>query len=145
MGAVATLRGVAGSPRRALTDWTTVAGLDGAGLLALVTGGATAEGIHLATLGYEVFVLHVDDVAAAEAEAPPHVHHVTARADELPAEWTDRFDLVVALDGAVVTSVLAPQGLLLVVADGPVELPGLTSLIAEPIDDGQVRSVLARL
>ena len=36
------------APRRVLTDWTTSAGVDGTGLLALVLGGATAEAIHLA-------------------------------------------------------------------------------------------------
>ncbi|MGA8851743.1 MAG: hypothetical protein WB508_08490, partial [Aeromicrobium sp.] len=63
-------------PRRLLTDWTTSAGVDGTGLLALVLGGATPEGIHLATLGYETFVLHVDDSAADAAQQAAHVHHV---------------------------------------------------------------------
>ena len=130
-----------------LTDWTTVAGVDGSGLLALVTGAATAEGIHLATLGYEVFVTHPDATSVDDAEAPSHVHHVVAP-DVLPEAWPGRFDLVVALDGAPPVAAVAPQGLVLVVADEATELDGLRVLATEEVRElGEVRTrtVLARL
>jgi len=125
-----------------------VAGLDGTGLLALVTAGATAEGIHLATLGYEVFVLHASQGDADIAEAAMHVHHVAAEATALPAAWEGRFALVVALDGAVPEHVVAPQGLVMALADGPLDQTGLTRVVAEEVQEGasvRVRTVLARL
>jgi len=128
-----------------LTDWTTTAGVDGTGLLALVTGGATAEGIHLATLGYEVFVLHPDQAAADAAEDAAHVHPVAAAPAALPDEWSERFDLVVALDGDLPSDVVAPQGIALVVAAEPTEVDGFTRVVAEQTPDGGVRTVLARL
>jgi len=136
------------APRRALTDWTTTAGADGAGLLALVTGGATAEGIHLATLGYEVFVLHDNQVSADAAEQASHVHPVVASPAALPQEWAQRFDLVVALDGDLPVEAIAPQGLAVVFDDHAAEVDELTTVVAEQVDDGQsrgVRTILARL
>jgi len=133
------------APRRVLTDWTTMAGVDGTGLLALVTGGATAEGIHLATLGYEVFVLHTDQEAADAAEQAAHVHPVVASPVALPDEWTERFDLVVALDGDLPSTAVAPQGVAFVVADEPVHLEGFTRVIDERVADGGVRTVLVSL
>lgn len=136
------------APRRVLTDWTTVAGLDGTGLLALVTAGASPEGIHLATLGYEVFVLHADQADADAAESAAHVHHVAAEVTALPAEWEGRFALVVALDAVVPDQVVAAQGLVVALADGPLDHPGLTRVVAEEVEDGgtvKVRTVLARL
>lgn len=108
------------SPRRALTDWTTVAGLDGTGLLALVTDGADAEAIHLATLGYEVFVLHG---ASPDAERPAHVHHVVADVGDLPTEWRRRFGLVVTLGATPPVDVVADHGLLVSLSEAPIEDP----------------------
>lgn len=139
-------------PRRLLTDWTTSAGVDGAGLLALVLGGATAEGIHLATLGYEAFVLHADETSAEAAEQAAHVHHVVADPADLPEEWHRRFDLVVALDHQPAVDQVAPAGLLLVVSAAPIPVPeGLEEVLREeienPADPEAVyeRAVLARL
>jgi D-arabinose 1-dehydrogenase-like Zn-dependent alcohol dehydrogenase len=138
------------APRRLLTDWTTSAGLDGAGLLALVLGGATAEGIHLATLGYEVFVLHADEAAAEAAQQTAHVHHVAADHTGLPDQWRRRFDLVVAIDVPPAVEQVADAGLLLVV--GPTVPPaprGLEEVLREAAvgagDDARVRAVWARL
>jgi len=145
---VTTAKRAGGAPSRVLTDWTTVAGLDGAGLLALVTAGATAEGIHLATLGYEVFVLHVDAADAEAAEEAAHVHHVGVDVAALPVEWNQRFALIVALDGVVPVGALAPQGLVVAIADTAIEVSGLTQVRAEEVDDDgamRVRTVLADL
>ena len=131
-----------------LTDWTTVAGLDGTGLLALVTAGATAEGIHLATLGYEVFVAHSSPEDAEVAEIAAHVHHVAVDLTDLPAEWAGRFALVAAMDGVVPAQAVAPQGLVVAIADEAVEHDGLTQVVAEPVDDDgspRVRTVMAAL
>lgn len=136
---------MADAPHRRLTDWTTTAGLDGSGLLALVTSGATAEGIHLATLGYEVFVLHGSQASADAADTAAHVHAVVADPVALPPEWTDRFDLVVAEHGHVPAGVVAPQGLLVVFSDGPVEVDGLTHVTTDQLEDGGRRSVWVRL
>lgn len=140
------------APRRLLTDWTTSAGVDGTGLLALVLGGATAEGIHLATLGYEVFVLHADDATAEIAESAAHVHHVAADAGGLPEQWHRRFDLVVAIDAAPTVDQVAPAGLLFVVSADAITLPdGLQEVLREEVENPaqpgvpSVRVVLARL
>ncbi|MGJ9421607.1 hypothetical protein [Aeromicrobium sp. CF3.5] len=140
------------SPRRLLTDWTTSAGVDGTGLLALVLEGATAEGIHLATLGYEVFVLHADDVSAGAAEQAVHVHHVAGDPAALPEPWRRRFDLVVAIDAAPAVEQVAPAGLLFVVSADSIDVPeGLERVLRDEVEDpgqpGAVleRSVLARL
>lgn len=124
------------APRRLLTDWTTSAGLDGTGLLALVLDGATPEGIHLATLGYEVFVLHADDAAAGAAEQAAHVHHVASDSSALPAEWSGRFDLVVAIDAVLPVDQLAPAGVLFVASTGSIEAPGdLIEVLRQRFDD----------
>ncbi len=137
------------SPRRLLTDWTTSAGVDGTGLLALVLGGATAEGIHLATLGYEVFVLHADDVSAEGAEQAVHVHHVAADPAALPEPWHRRFDLVVAIDTAPAVDQVAAAGLLFVVSAVPIDVPeGFQRVLRDEVEDAGrqgERSVLARL
>lgn len=135
----------AGAPRRVLTDWTTMAGVDGTGLLALVTGGATAEGIHLATLGYEVFVLHSDQAGVDAAESAAHVHPVVASTAALPDQWSERFDLVVALDGDLPADAVAPQGIALVVATAAVEVIGFTRVVTEQVSDGESRTVLVKL
>lgn len=133
------------APQRRLTDWTTTAGVDGSGLLALVTGGAAPEAIHLATLGYEAFVLHADQSSADAAEQATHVHHVVADPESLPAEWSDRFGLVVSMDGQVPGGVVAPQGLVVTFSSGDLDLPGLTHVAAEALDDGEQRSVWIKL
>lgn len=123
-------------PRRLLTDWTTNAGVDGTGLLALVLGGATAEGIHLATLGYETFVLHPDDAAAGSAEQAAHVHPVVADPAALPGEWTGRFDLVVAIDTAPAVDQVAPSGLLFTTSADPLDAPeGVVEVLGETVED----------
>lgn len=139
-------------PWRLLTDWTTAAGLDGSGLLALVAGGRAAEGIHLATLGYETIVIHPDDAAAEAAEQAAHVHHVAADPADLPAEWILRFDLVLAVDVAPPVEVLAAQGILVALTAAAVETPdGLVEVDhewgADPDESGteRHRTVLARL
>ena len=117
-------------PRRLLTDWTTSAGVAGDGLLALVAGDdVTPEGIHLATLGYEVFVLGVGDDLS-------RVHHVDVAAIDLPQPWHERFALVVTFDpdqAAALVPALADGGLLVVIgADGhDVDLPGLAEVARE--------------
>ena len=140
----------ADQPRRLLTDWTTTAGVAGDGLLALVAGDAvTAEGIHLATLGYEVFVLGSGDDLT-------HVHHVDLPAADLPEQWRDRFALVVTFDAAAAPAlapVLADGGLLVVVAgaDDSVDLAGLVEVARESgadpdePDADRVRIVAARV
>lgn len=140
------------APRRLLTDWTTSAGVDGTGLLALVLGGATAEGIHLATLGYEVFVLHPDDADVEAAEQAAHVHHVAADPAALPEQWRRRFDLVVAIDTAPAVEQVAEAGLLIMVSAGPIDVPdGLERVQRDEVEDparpgaGLERVVLARL
>lgn len=139
-------------PRRLLTDWTTSAGVDGNGLLALVLGGATAEGIHLATLGYEVFVLHADDASAEAAQRAAHVHHVVADAAALPGEWDRRFDLVVAIQAEPAVEQVAPAGLAFVISSNPAEAPvGLAEVLRDQVEDPDRpdhpfhRSVFARL
>ena len=134
-------------PRRLLTDWTTSAGLDGAGLLALVLGGATAEGIHLATLGYETFVLHADEAAAESAEQAAHVHHVAGDPSALPEQWDRRFDLVVAIDAEPAVDQVAAAGLLFVVSASPIPVPdGLAEVLREGVEaPDRQRVVLARL
>ncbi len=139
-------------PRRLLTDWTTSAGLDGTGLLALVLGGSTAEGIHLATLGYETFVLHTTDEAAESAEQAAHVHHVVADPAALPGEWSGRFDLVIALDAPPAPDQVAPAGILFISSTDPVGVPtDFAEVISEHVEDPEQpgverwRSVLARL
>lgn len=140
----------ADQPRRLLTDWTTTAGVAGDGLLALVAGdGVTAEGIHLATLGYEVFVLGPGDDLT-------HVHHVDVPADDLPEVWRDRFALVVTFDAspaAALAPVLADGGLLVVLAgtDERLDLAGLVEVTRESGPDpdepdvDRVRVVAARV
>lgn len=123
-------------PRRLLTDWTTSAGVAGDGLLALVAGdGVTPEGIHLATLGYEVFVLGVGDDLS-------RVHHVDVPATELPPPWRERFALVVTFDpdqAAALVPTLADGGLLVVIgaAGHEVDLPGLAEVSRESGPDPQ--------
>ncbi|GAA2076543.1 hypothetical protein GCM10009821_14800 [Aeromicrobium halocynthiae] len=118
------------APRRLLTDWTTSAGVAGDGLLALVAGeGVTPEGIHLATLGYEVFVLAAGDDLS-------RVHHVDVPASELPAPWHERFALVVTFDpepAAALAAALADGGLMVVIGvEGhDVALPGLAEVTRE--------------
>ncbi|MGJ9411247.1 hypothetical protein ACHAAC_00935 [Aeromicrobium sp. CF4.19] len=118
------------SPRRLLTDWTTEAGAAGDGLLALVAGpDVTPEGIHLATLGYEVFVLGV-------GEDLSRVHHVEVAADALPEPWHGRFALVVTFDPSVTAALadtVAEGGLLVVIGPAGAEfaLPGLTEVRRE--------------
>ena len=140
----------ADQPRRLLTDWTSTAGAAGDGLLALVAGDrVTPEGIHLATLGYEVFVLGVGDDLT-------HVHHVDVPADGLPGVWHDRFALVVTFDAAAVPAlvpVLAEGGLLVVLVDAEtsVDLTGLVEVARETGPDpdepdaDRVRVVAARV
>lgn len=137
-------------PRRLLTDWTTTAGVAGDGLLALVAGDmVTPEGIHLATLGYEVFVLGSGDDLA-------RVHHVDVAAEALPAEWKGRFALVVTFDPsttAALAGTVAEGGLL--VAMGAVgrepDLSGLSEVLREQGPDpdepttDRFRLVAARL
>ncbi len=124
------------APRRVLTDWTTSAGVDGTGLLALVLGGATAEGIHLATLGYEVFVLHADDASAAAAETAGHVHHVATDPAGLPEPWHRRFDLVVAIDVPPTPDQVGPAGLLVAVSDAPLPTAdGLDEVVHDRVED----------
>lgn len=139
-------------PRRLLTDWTTNAGVDGTGLLALVLGGATAEGIHLATLGYETFVLHADDAAVEAATQAAHVHHVVADPAALPEQWYQRFDLVVAIDVAPAVDQVAPAGLVFVTSPDSIAVSdGLSEVLHESAEDpdqpGAVveRIVLVRL
>ncbi|WP_375000267.1 hypothetical protein [Aeromicrobium sp. CTD01-1L150] len=123
-------------PRRLLTDWTTTAGLAGDGLLALVAGDeVTPEGIHLATLGYEVFVLgpHVE-----AAQDLARVHHVAVdvAAEALPQQWQSRFALAVTFDPALtpqLAGTLAVGGLLVAVgeAGADVDLSTLTEVLHE--------------
>lgn len=126
------------APRRILTDWTSSSGLAGDGLLALVAGSeVTAEGIHLATLGYEVFVLGSGDDLA-------HVYHVESEPAQLPAEWNERFGLVVYFgaggdgmggDGtgglADIARLLALGGLLVLIADA-----GSEAEVVEQLSEG---------
>lgn len=127
-------RGPGGSPRRLLTDWTTEAGIAGEGLLALVAGDdAVPEAVHLATLGYEVFVL---DAVTSDADTPPRVHVVDVAPADVPGEWHGRFALVVAdvadagaLPGAL-ASCVAPAGLLLVLGHAPVPSPLVDAEVA---------------
>ncbi len=147
-------RGPKAAPRRLLTDWTTTAGVSGDGLVALVAADdAVAEAIHLATLGYEVFVL---DLLTPDAATPERVHVVPIGASDVPVEWHDRFALVVAdADAsAVVVPCVAPAGLLVVLGDAPVPdglAPGLVEVLVEvgPDPDAptleRFRSVHARL
>ncbi|MEH3033854.1 MAG: hypothetical protein PGN07_07385 [Aeromicrobium erythreum] len=120
----------ADQPRRLLTDWTTTAGVAGDGLLALVVGpGTTAEGVHLATLGYEVFVLDAGDDLT-------HVHHVDVAPRDVPDAWYDRFALVVSFGGddlPALVPVLAEGGLLVVLGDAgaPLDLSGLVEVTRE--------------
>jgi hypothetical protein len=148
------VRGPKAPPRRLLTDWTTTAGVAGDGLAALVAAhDAVAEAIHLATLGYEVFVL---DGTTPDAAAPPPVHVVDVAAAALPDAWHGRFALVVA-DPASAPSVVpcvADAGLLVVLGDAPVPAglaPGLVEVTVEvgPDPDApaveRFRAVHARL
>lgn len=153
-GGGAPLRGPKAPPRRLLTDWTTTAGVAGDGLAALVTAAdAVAEAIHLATLGYEVFVL---DTVTPDDATPPRVHVVPIAADEVPEVWHDRFALVVAdvASSAVVVPCVAEAGLLVVIGEAPVPsdlAPGLVEVRVEvgPDPDSPVverfRAVHARL
>ena len=101
-------RGPQGAPRRLLTDWTTEAGIAGEGLLALVAGDdAVPEAVHLATLGYEVFVL---DAVTPDADTPPRVHVVDVAPAEVPTPWHDRFALVVADVADTAGAVSLPPG-----------------------------------
>lgn len=147
-------RGAKAAPRRLLTDWTTTAGVSGDGLLALVTADdAVAEAIHLATLGYEVFVL---DATTPDDATPAPVHVVPVAAAQVPAQWHDRFALVVA-DPATsrdVVACVAPAGLLVVIGDAPAPAdpaPGLVEVLVESGPDPDAptverfRSVHARL
>lgn len=114
-------------PRRTLTDWTTSAGVGGDGLLALVAGDdVTPEAIHLATLGFEVFVL-------GEGDDLTHVHHVDMQPGDLPELWHGRFSLVVSYDPALVAqlaAVLADGALVAVIgdSDSEIDLSGLTEV-----------------
>ena len=127
-------------PRRLLTDWTTTAGVAGDGLLALVAGdGVTPEGIHLATLGYEVFVLGAGDDLA-------RVHHVDVAADALPEQWRARFALVVTFDPTLVpplASTVADGGLVVALGDvgQDVQLAGLAEVLHEQGPDPDEESV----
>lgn len=148
------VRGPKASPRRLLTDWTTTAGVAGDGLAALVAADdAVADAIHLATLGYEVFVL---DTVTPDTATPPRVHVVPIAAAEVPQAWYDRFALVVAdvASSAVVVPCVAEAGLLVVLGDAPVPAdlaPGLVEVAVEsgPDPDAPVverfRAVHARL
>lgn len=148
------VRGPKASPRRLLTDWTTTAGVSGDGLLALVAAvDAVAEAIHLATLGYEVFVL---DRVTPDDATPPRVHVVDVAPSQVPPEWDARFALVVAdvEASAAVVSCVAEAGLLVVLGDAPAPpdlAPGLVEVLVEsgpdPDSPGveRFRSVHARL
>lgn len=150
----APLRGPKAPPRRLLTDWTTTAGVSGDGLLALVAAqDAMAEAIHLATLGYEVFVL---DAVTPDDATPPPVHVVDVAASALPGEWHGRFALVVAdvASSAAAVPCVAEAGLLVVLGDAPVPpdvAPGLVEVLVEVGPDPEspaverFRSVHARL
>ncbi|MCX6408761.1 MAG: hypothetical protein NTV28_17765 [Propionibacteriales bacterium] len=138
------MRGPKASPRRLLTDWTTPAGVAGDGLAALVAAAdSVADAIHLATLGYEVFVL---DPVTPDAAAPPPVHVVDLAAGDLPDAWHGRFALVVAdaATSAQVVPCVAEAGLLVVVDDAPVPpdlAPGLVEVVVEVGPDPDAPSV----
>lgn len=148
------MRGPKAPPRRLLTDWTTTAGVAGDGLAALVAADdAVADAIHLATLGYEVFVL---DGTTPDDAAPPRVHVVDVAAADLPDAWHRRFALVVADAAASVPAAacVADAGLLVVIGDAPVPAdvaPGLVEVTVEvgPDPDApaveRFRAVHARL
>lgn len=148
------VRGPKAPPRRLLTDWTTTAGVAGHGLTALVAAhDAVADAIHLATLGYEVFVL---DGTTPDDATPPPVHVVDVAAADLPEAWRGRFALVVAdaATSATVVTCVADAGLLVVLGDAPVPdglAPGLVEVAVDvgPDPDAPVverfRAVHARL
>lgn len=148
------MRGPKAPPRRLLTDWTTTAGVAGDGLAALVAAhDAVAEAIHLATLGYEVFVL---DGTTSDDATPPPVHVVDVAAADLPEAWHGRFALVVAdpASSRAVVPCVAEAGLLVVLGDAPVPgdvAPGLVEVAVEvgPDPDApaveRFRAVHARL
>ena len=144
-----------GVARRLLTDWTTTAGLDGAGLLALVVGDAVLpDALHLATLGYEVFAV----TDAGGAEAPGRVHVVDVAPADVPEVWQGRFGLVVVLAdlGAdaltAVNACLGVGGVLVVIGAGETpDVPGLEPVVVDRGADPQdprterFRAVWARL
>ncbi len=140
------------APRRLLTDWTPTAGVAGDGLLAIVDGtGATAEGVHRATRGYEVMVLGTGDDLT-------RVHHVDVAPAALPEAWRRRFALVVTFEpgaAADLAPTVADGGLLVVLGDAglvpDLAATGLTEVQREegPDPDGgpgdRFRLVAARV
>jgi SAM-dependent methyltransferase len=122
-----------GDPNPHLTGWAGRTRLDGTGKRALVVGcGLGYDAEFLARLGFAVTAFDVAPTAVERAirENPgTRVSYVTADLLDLPAEWTDAFDLVVEaytvqpLYGAVRERALAalavpvaPGGTLLVIA-----------------------------
>lgn len=120
-------------PHPLLAEWSSVHALDGHGRTAVVVGcGLGYDAEHLAALGFETTAFDVAPTGVASArERHPgsRVHYTVADLLALPAAWADGFDFVfesltvqslpIALHRraiAAVSSLVAPEGTLLVVA-----------------------------